>query len=85
MFILVCFLYTLPNLLGNVLVRVASRMTDIQNQSSEAILNDLFSSFDSKNRRKILELGGEGTEDEDSDSEESIENEDGVSLDYVLW
>ena len=53
-------------------------MTEIQ--SSEAILNDLFSSFDSKNGRKMSELGDEGTEDEDSDSEEELVDEDEVSL-----
>ena len=53
-------------------------MTEIQ--SSEAILNDLFSSFDSKNGRKMSEPGDEGTEDEDSDSEEELVDEDEVSL-----
>ena len=57
-------------------------MTDIQ--SSEAILNDLFSSFDSKNGRKRSDPGDEGTEDEDSDSEESVEDEDEVSLDFYV-
>ena len=52
-------------------------MTEIQ--SSEAILNDLFSSFDSKNGRKMSEPGDEGTEDEDSDSEEELVDEDEVS------
>ena len=53
-------------------------MTEIQ--SSEAILNDLFSSFDSKNGRKMSEPGDEGTEDEDSDSDELVD-EDEVNID----
>ena len=57
-------------------------MTEIQ--SSEAILNDLFSSFDSKNGRKMSEPGDEGTEDEESDSEDELINEDEVSLYRVI-
>ena len=46
-------------------------MTDLQ--SSEAILNDLFSSFEKHIGKKSSKLEDDGTEDEDSDSEESEE------------
>jgi hypothetical protein len=45
-------------------------MTDLQ--SSEAILNDLFSSIENNSNKKLPKSENE-TEDEDSDSDESAE------------
>ena len=54
-------------------------MTELQ--SSEAILNDLFSSFENNCGQKRSE--DDGTEDDDSDSDESVQEKvPEVSSDY---